>query len=130
MSSEYLKQTLPPGQILKGLKVVLDCANGAAYRIAPLVLSELGAKVTCLGDNPNGLNINSNCGALDTKLMQETVCNEGADIGIALDGDADRLIMADEKGEIVDGDQILATIAQAWKTKGKLLENKVMKSGK
>ena len=123
---EYLKQTLPKGQSLKGLKVVLDCANGAAYRIAPLVLSELGAKVTCLGDNPNGLNINTKCGAVDTKLMQETVCNEGADIGIALDGDADRLIMADEKGEIVDGDQILATIAQAWKTQGKLLENKVI----
>ncbi len=123
---EYLKQTLPKGQILRGLKIVLDCANGAAYRIAPLVLSELGAKVICLGDNPDGLNINFKCGALDTKLMQETVCNEGAHIGIALDGDADRLIMADEKGKIIDGDQILATIAQAWKTRGKLLKNKVI----
>ena len=123
---EYLKKTMPKGKNLKGLKVVLDCANGSAYRIAPLVLLELGAEVTCLADNPDGLNINSKCGALDTKLMQETVCNEGAHIGIALDGDADRLIMADEKGEIIDGDQILATIAQAWKTNGKLLENKVI----
>ena len=123
---EYLKKTMPKGKNLKGLKVVLDCANGSAYRIAPLVLRELGAEVTCLADNPDGLNINSKCGALATKLMQETVCNEGAHIGIALDGDADRLIMADEKGEIIDGDQILATIAQAWKTNGKLLENKVI----
>ena len=87
--------------------MVLDCANGAAYRIAPIVLSELGAEVTCLGDKPDGLNINFKCGALDTKLMQETVCNEGAHIGIALDGDADRLIMADEKGKIIDGDHAL-----------------------
>ena len=123
---EYLKKTMPKGKSLKGLKVVLDCANGSAYRIAPLVLRELGAEVSCLADNPDGLNINSKCGALDTKLMQETVCNVGAHIGIALDGDADRLIMADEKGEIIDGDQILATIAQAWKTNGKLLENKVI----
>ena len=123
---EYLKKTMPKGKSLKGLKVVLDCANGSAYRIAPLVLLELGAEVTCLADNPDGLNINSKCGALDTKLMQETVCKVGAHIGMALDGDADRLIMADEKGEIIDGDQILATIAQAWKTNGKLLENKVI----
>ena len=123
---EYLKKTMPKGKSLKGLKVVLDCANGSAYRIAPLVLRELGAEVSCLADNPDGLNINSKCGALDTKLMQETVCKEGAHIGIALDGDADRLIMADEKGEIIDGDQILATIAQAWKTNGRLLENKVI----
>ena len=123
---EYLKKTMPKGKSLKGLKVVLDCANGSAYQIAPLVFRELGAEVTCLGDNPDGLNINSKCGALDTKLMQETVCKVGAHIGMALDGDADRLIMADEKGEIIDGDQILATIAQAWKTNGKLLENKVI----
>ena len=123
---EYLKKTMPKGKNLKGLKVVLDCANGSAYRIAPLVLLELGAEVTCLADNPDGLNINLKCGALDTKLMQETVCKVGAHIGMALDGDADRLIMADEKGEIIDGDQILATIAQAWKTNGKLLENKVI----
>ena len=123
---EYLKKTMPKGKNLKGLKVVLDCANGSAYRIAPLVLRELGAEVSCLADNPDGLNINSKCGALDTKLMQETVCKVGAHIGMALDGDADRLIMADEKGEIIDGDQILATIAQAWKANGKLLENKVI----
>ena len=123
---EYLKKTMPKRKNLKCLKVVLDCANGSAYRIAPLVLRELGAEVTCLADNPDGLNINSKCGALDTKLMQETVCKEVVHIGIALDGDADRLIMADEKGEIIDGDQILATITQAWKTNGKLLENKVI----
>src|SRR5205085_2168579 len=93
---------------LDGLKVVLDCANGAAYHVAPDALWELGAEVVPIGVAPNGLNINEDCGSTRPQLLQETVVASGADIGIALDGDADRLIVADEKGELVDGDQLIA----------------------
>ena len=103
---EYVKNTFPRGKRLDGLKVVLDCANGASYRVAPTVLYELGAEVVTIGVDPDGRNINDNCGAVHTDQMCEKVVEVGADIGIALDGDADRLIVCDEKGQVIDGDQI------------------------
>ncbi len=117
---EFVKGTFPPGLRLDGMKIVLDCANGAAYKVAPAVLWELGAEVILLADEPDGKNINHNCGATHPDLMREAVLLHGADAGLALDGDADRLIMADEKGHIVDGDQIMALIAQAWAERGSL----------
>ncbi len=117
---EFAKSTFPKGLRLDGLKIVIDCANGASYRTAPLVLWELGAEVIRLGDNPNGFNINHGCGSTDTALMQKTILEVGADIGIALDGDADRVIMADEKGRILDGDQLIGAIANALNSNGNL----------
>jgi phosphoglucosamine mutase len=105
---------------LDGLKIALDCANGAAYQVAPSALWELGAEVTALGVNPNGKNINAKCGSTHVGALQETVVSSGADIGIALDGDADRLIVVDEKGKIVDGDQIMALIGSEWARQGRL----------
>jgi phosphoglucosamine mutase len=93
---------------------VVDCAHGAAYQVAPAALWELGADVTAIGVNPNGTNINDGCGSTDTRLLRETVARVGADIGLALDGDADRLIVVDENGEVVDGDQLMALIATSW----------------
>ena len=110
---EFVKNTFPKGFRLDGLKVVIDCANGAAYKTAPQVLWELGAEIICIGNLPNGLNINSGCGSTDTSLMQKTVVESGADLGIALDGDADRVLLSDEKGKLVDGDQLLALIAHS-----------------
>ena len=117
---EAVKRTVPGGLRLSGLKVVLDCANGAAYKVAPDILWELGAEVISLGDQPNGININAECGATDTRQLRSKVITEGADIGIALDGDGDRIIVCDDKGQIVDGDQILGLIATRWTAEGRL----------
>ncbi|MEM2121062.1 MAG: phosphoglucosamine mutase [Candidatus Woesearchaeota archaeon] len=111
---------------LKGLKVVLDCANGAAYSVTPKIISELGAEVIVLNDNPNGLNINEKCGALHPEVIKERVVEEKADIGIALDGDADRVIMVDEHGNEIDGDHILLMCALELKNKNQLNNNTVV----
>ena len=111
---EFVKQSFPRGLRLDGLKIVVDCAQGAAYRVAPTVFHELGAQVTAIGVQPNGTNINKDCGATNTALMREQVILHGADLGVALDGDADRMIIADETGAIMDGDQIMALIASSW----------------
>lgn len=117
---EFAKNTFPKNLSLDGLRVVLDCANGAAYRTAPSVLWELGAEVITIGTEPNGTNINLNCGSTKPEAMCKKVIETRADIGIALDGDADRLIICDEKGKIIDGDQVMATIATNWHQKGQL----------
>lgn len=117
---EFVKSGFPKGLTLDGLKVVIDCANGAAYRVAPTVLWELGAEVIPIAVNPDGCNINKNCGATATATMREAVLAHGADIGLALDGDADRLIVADEHGAIVDGDQLMAVVALRWAETGRL----------
>jgi phosphoglucosamine mutase len=105
---------------LTGLKIVVDCANGAAYKVAPTVLWELGAEVIPIGVSPDGFNINSKCGSTHPEALQEAVVAHGADVGIALDGDADRLVMVCEKGRLIDGDQIMATIAERWRRDGRL----------
>jgi phosphoglucosamine mutase len=115
-----VKSTFPDHLRLDGLKIVIDCANGAAYQTAPSALWELGAEVVAVGVNPNGVNINDGCGSTAPLLLQETVVSSGADIGIALDGDADRLIVVDEHGTIIDGDQIMALIGSSWAKSGKL----------
>jgi phosphoglucosamine mutase len=104
---EYVKATFPRKSSLKNMKIVLDCANGAAYKIAPLVFKELDAEVFVYGNLPNGLNINEKCGSLFPKVAQKAVTAHKADIGIILDGDADRVIMVDENGVIVDGDAMV-----------------------
>ncbi len=109
---EYAKGVFPRGRTLEGLRIVVDCANGAAYKTAPWALWELGADVVEIGVNPNGRNINEGCGSTNTRLLRETVLERRADIGIALDGDADRLIIIDERGREIDGDQIIASIAR------------------
>ncbi|WP_343116839.1 phosphoglucosamine mutase [Ostreiculturibacter nitratireducens] len=111
---EYVKTTFPGRGQLSGLKVVVDCANGASYRAAPEVLWELGAEVVPLGVNPNGLNINDECGSTHPTTAAEAVVAHGADLGISLDGDADRVIIIDEKGRVADGDQIMALLAARW----------------
>ena len=116
----FAKSTFPRDLRLDGLKVVVDCANGAAYQVAPAALWELGAEIVTLGVSPDGKNINSGCGSTSPGLLQETVVASGADIGIALDGDADRLIVVDEKGQVVDGDQLMALIATSWARSGLL----------
>ncbi len=117
---EYVKNTFPKGLRLDGMKIVVDCANGAAYKVAPRILYELGAEVISIGISPDGTNINKDCGATATGALQEAVVRHGAHIGIALDGDADRLILVDENGAVVDGDQIMALIAKSWKENGQL----------
>lgn len=117
---EAAKATFPRGMRLNGLKIVVDCANGAAYRVAPALLWELGAEVIPLGVAPDGFNINRDCGSTVPQLMQREVRRQGAHLGIALDGDADRVIISDEHGNLVDGDQILALIARAWQDAGQL----------
>jgi phosphoglucosamine mutase len=117
---EYTKSTFPRGLRLDGLKIVVDCANGAAYKVAPTVLWELGAEVVPVGVSPDGFNINRNCGSLSTEAMRSQVVAHGADIGIALDGDADRVVLCDERGRLIDGDQVMALIAKLWKTNGLL----------
>ena len=112
--TEFVKQTLPRGQTLTGLKVVVDCANGAGYKVAPTVLWELGAEVVPVAVQPDGYNINRNCGSTHPGLVSEQVIAHGADIGLALDGDADRVLIADENGELVDGDQLMGLIARSW----------------
>ena len=116
----FAKSTFPVDLRLDGLKVAIDCANGAGYQVAPSALWELGADVIAVGVNPNGKNINDKCGSTSPGLLQETVVASGAHIGIALDGDADRLIIVDEKGRIVDGDQLMALIGSSWARNGKL----------
>ncbi|MBL6954542.1 MAG: phosphoglucosamine mutase [Alphaproteobacteria bacterium] len=117
---EAAKATFPSDRRLTDLKIVVDCANGAAYKVAPTVLWELEAEVVPIGVDPDGFNINQDCGSVHTDYMREQVVAHGADIGIALDGDADRLIVADENGQLVDGDQLMATIADAWAANGTL----------
>ena len=117
---EFAKNTFPKGLRLDGLKIVVDCANGAAYKAAPAALWELGGDVFSLGVSPDGFNINKNCGSTNADLMRQAVVNQGADLGIALDGDADRLIIADQNGDIIDGDQIIALIANSWQRDGRL----------
>ncbi|MAJ65483.1 MAG: phosphoglucosamine mutase [Alphaproteobacteria bacterium] len=111
---EYVKNTLSDGRRLEGLKVVIDCAHGAAYRVAPQILWELGAEVIEVGTDPDGFNINKDVGATAPALLGKTVVEHGADIGIALDGDADRLIITDQHGTVIDGDQIMALLASHW----------------
>jgi len=123
---EFAKNTFPKNLSLKGLKIVVDSANGASYHIAKKIFWELGAEVIHIGDKPNGFNINENCGSTDCKLAAQTVLDEKADIGIVLDGDADRVIIIDEKGSIVDGDKILAAISLYMKKQGKLNNNTVV----
>jgi phosphoglucosamine mutase len=117
---EILKATFPRHLNLNGLRVVIDCANGAAYKVAPTALYELGAEVIEIGVTPNGTNINEECGSTHPKAMAAAVQAYRADIGVALDGDADRLVICDEKGAVVDGDQIMAIIAKAWADSGRL----------
>jgi len=112
---------LPKALSLAGLRVAIDCANGAAYKVAPTALYELGAEVVEVGVSPNGLNINEECGSTHPAAIAAAVRQYRADVGISLDGDADRLVICDEKGQIVDGDQIMALIAAAWAAKGALL---------
>jgi phosphoglucosamine mutase len=116
----HAKSTFPERLRLDGLKVVLDCANGAAYHVAPEALWELGADVVAIGVAPNGLNINDGCGSTRPQALQQKVIDEGADIGLALDGDADRLIVVDEKGQLVDGDQMMALIALDYRRRDQL----------
>ncbi len=117
---EYTKTTFPRGLQLGGLKIVVDCANGAAYKVAPTVFWELGADIVKVGVEPNGFNINQDCGSLFPDRLQELVVSHQAHIGIALDGDADRVLFCDESGEMVDGDQVLALIACHWQRTGQL----------
>ena len=117
---EIAKRAFPKGLSLKGLRVAVDCANGAGYRVAPTTLYELGAEVFPIGVDPNGMNINLDCGSTYPGALSEAVRTFRADIGIALDGDADRVIICDEKGQVVDGDQIMAMIARDWSRQGLL----------
>jgi phosphoglucosamine mutase len=117
---EFCKGTVPFGTLLTGLRVVLDCANGSTYRVAPAVLRELGARVHVIGNDPDGMNINDRCGSTQPQAMQAEVRRLGADVGIALDGDGDRVVMADANGDLVDGDELLYVIASARKAEGRL----------
>ncbi len=117
---EFAKRTLPRDMSLSGLRIAIDCANGAAYKVAPAVLWELGADVVVIGDEPNGININEDCGSTHPLNLQKKVHEVRADIGIALDGDADRVLIVDECGTVVDGDQLMAVIAEDWQESGRL----------
>ena len=123
---EFVKSTFPKSYTLERLRVVIDCAHGAAYRVAPAILQELGASVIAIGIKPNGININSGCGTTDTRLLQETVIKHKAHVGIALDGDADRVILCDEKGVVIDGDKVVAICAQQLMPNGKGIAKKVV----
>ncbi len=122
----FAKNSFPRHRTLDGMRIVVDAANGAGYRVAPEALEELGATVIAIGCDPNGENINEDCGALHPENLKARVVAEGADIGIALDGDADRCLLVDEKGELVDGDQILAIAARSWKSDGRLKNDAVV----
>jgi phosphoglucosamine mutase len=117
---EFAKRTFPRDARLDGLRIVIDCANGAAYKVAPEVLWELGADIVSMGVSPDGMNINQDCGSTDPAAMCNKVREVRADFGIALDGDADRVVMSDEHGRIIDGDQLLALIAKSWSKYGRL----------
>jgi phosphoglucosamine mutase len=123
---EHAKRTLPRDVTLKGLRVAIDCANGAAYRVAPAVLWELGADVVTIGNEPDGLNINLDCGSTHPEALQHKVHEVRADIGIALDGDADRVQIIDENGKFIDGDQLMAVIAESWAADGTLRGNGIV----
>ena len=123
---EAVKASAARGLDLSSLKIVVDCANGAAYKVAPTVLWELGAEVISIGVAPDGFNINGKCGSTHPALLQENVVMHGADLGIALDGDADRVVLVSEKGQVIDGDQLMATIADLWKKDGRLVGNGVV----
>ena len=120
---EFAKSAFPRKKLLNGLKVVVDCANGAAYKAAPIVLWELGAEVISIGVNPDGYNINKDCGSTHPQNAAKAVLEHNADVGICLDGDADRLILIDNKGKIADGDQLMGLIASQWSSKGNLANN-------
>ena len=117
---EFAKRTLPRSMSLAGMRVVIDCANGAAYKVAPAALWELGAEVVTINAEPNGMNINLDCGSTHPMALSKKVHEVRADIGIALDGDADRMVIVDENGTLIDGDQIMALIAEAWHESGRL----------
>ena len=117
---EFAKRTLPRNLSLEGLRVVIDCANGAGYRVAPEAMRELDAEVIAIGIEPNGVNINRECGSTEPTALRQKVKEMRADVGIALDGDADRVLIVDERGVIVDGDQLLAVIAESWQADGRL----------
>ncbi len=119
---EIAKATFPRRLSLNGLRVVIDCAHGAAYKVAPVVLYELGAEVIKIGVDPNGTNINEECGSTHPEAMVRAVKEYRADIGIALDGDADRVLIVDEKGQVVDGDQLMAVVARSWKEDERLTQ--------
>ena len=123
---EFAKSTLPSDARFDGLKVVVDCANGAAYRTAPDTLRDLGAEVVAIANAPDGFNINSECGAVHPEVLAATVLAHGADVGVALDGDADRLILVDESGAVINGDQVLACLARAMQQAGTLNGNAVV----
>jgi phosphoglucosamine mutase len=123
---EYIKSTLPKGMTFEGMKIVVDSANGSAYKITPWLLRELGAEVISINDRPDGMNINVGCGTLHIEELQKAVKQHGAHIGIAHDGDADRAIFCDEKGKMVDGDQVMGMWAIEMKTKGILKKNTVI----
>lgn len=124
--TEFAKSTFPKGLTLQGMRIVLDCANGAAYKVAPEVLWELGAEVIPLGDNPDGININQDCGSTAPDAMCRAVQEYRADFGIALDGDADRALIADETGTLIDGDQLMAVVAKNWQANGKLRKDGIV----
>jgi len=117
---EFCKGTVPFGTLFSGLRIVLDCANGSTYRVAPAVLRELGAKVHVIGNEPDGMNINDRCGSTQPEAMQQEVVRRRADLGIALDGDGDRVVMADHQGNLVDGDELLFILASARKAEGRM----------
>ena len=117
---EYVKKTFLDDRTLDGFKIVVDCANGAAYNVAPNVLWELGAEVVPIGVDPDGFNINQDCGSTATTAMQEAVVTHNAQMGISLDGDADRVVLCDEKGALIDGDQLMALVAEDWRDSGML----------
>lgn len=123
---EFVKRSLPKHLDFQGLKLVVDCANGAAYKVAPTVLRELGAKVEVIGNKPDGMNINAECGAVHPELLQQAVKEHGAQLGIALDGDADRAIFVCEKGTIVDGDHIMAALGLDLHRRGLLVKSTVV----
>ena len=122
----FAKNSFPPDLTLEGIKIVLDCANGAGYKVSPIIFQELGADVVTIGVNPDGKNINTDCGSLNPELLQKRVLETGADLGIALDGDADRVIFCDEAGEIVDGDMVIAICADEMIRNGSLKGNTVV----
>jgi phosphoglucosamine mutase len=123
---EFAKRTLPKNLSLEGLRIVIDCAHGAGYRVAPDALRELDAEVIAIGIEPDGFNINRECGSTEPAALCQKVKEMRADIGIALDGDADRVLVADERGRVIDGDQLLAVIAQSWKQDGRLAQDGIV----
>jgi len=123
---EFAKRTFPRDLTLEGLRIVVDCAHGAAYKVVPQALWELGAEIVRIGADPNGININEKSGSGAPEAMAEKVCEVRADVGIALDGDADRLIVCDERGTVVDGDQLMALIARSWRARGRLSSSEVV----